>query len=105
SSRRRHTRSKRDWSSDVCSSDLVSCDGGHNDVCYIPPGQVNGFVFFDGKHGLFPLPCRVSFDLRKNPLWDSSLLFPLALFCPFEIGRASCRERVWMSVVAGEMQG
>src|SRR5699024_11240853 len=30
SSRRRHTRSKRDWSSDVCSSDLMflpACDG------------------------------------------------------------------------------
>src|SRR5207249_7727278 len=26
SSRRRHTRSKRDWSSDVCSSDLWQCD-------------------------------------------------------------------------------
>src|SRR5207249_7646904 len=26
SSRRRHTRSKRDWSSDVCSSDLLSTD-------------------------------------------------------------------------------
>src|SRR6266513_5512593 len=26
SSRRRHTRSKRDWSSDVCSSDLVYVD-------------------------------------------------------------------------------
>src|SRR5699024_11970431 len=26
SSRRRHTRSKRDWSSDVCSSDLDSSD-------------------------------------------------------------------------------
>src|SRR5699024_11686171 len=25
SSRRRHTRSKRDWSSDVCSSDLTGC--------------------------------------------------------------------------------
>src|SRR5699024_7880428 len=25
SSRRRHTRSKRDWSSDVCSSDLLMC--------------------------------------------------------------------------------
>src|SRR5437868_9529486 len=25
SSRRRHTRSKRDWSSDVCSSDLEAC--------------------------------------------------------------------------------
>src|SRR5207249_8492932 len=29
-SRRRHTRSKRDWSSDVCSSDLKEKDGhGH----------------------------------------------------------------------------
>src|SRR5207249_6547626 len=28
SSRRRHTRSKRDWSSDVCSSDLVLPGGG-----------------------------------------------------------------------------
>src|SRR5699024_12813579 len=27
SSRRRHTRSKRDWSSDVCSSDLSVGDG------------------------------------------------------------------------------
>src|SRR5699024_11382432 len=26
SSRRRHTRSKRDWSSDVCSSDLVAAN-------------------------------------------------------------------------------
>src|SRR5579885_2080220 len=35
SSRRRHTRSKRDWSSDVCSSDLIDAGGdvqvsGHN---------------------------------------------------------------------------
>src|SRR5207249_8395716 len=29
SSRRRHTRSKRDWSSDVCSSDLVGRVGAH----------------------------------------------------------------------------
>src|SRR5437868_14856971 len=28
SSRRRHTRSKRDWSSDVCSSDLADLPGG-----------------------------------------------------------------------------
>src|SRR5437868_12430782 len=28
SSRRRHTRSKRDWSSDVCSSDLMAAAGG-----------------------------------------------------------------------------
>src|SRR5699024_11894326 len=30
SSRRRHTRSKRDWSSDVCSSDLSMRDGRPN---------------------------------------------------------------------------
>src|SRR5207249_6987631 len=30
SSRRRHTRSKRDWSSDVCSSDLCGSDRGHH---------------------------------------------------------------------------
>src|SRR5207247_8154017 len=29
SSRRRHTRSTRDWSSDVCSSDLLFCDSLH----------------------------------------------------------------------------
>src|SRR5699024_11595866 len=30
SSRRRHTRSKRDWSSDVCSSDLETGGGMHH---------------------------------------------------------------------------
>src|SRR5437868_12367931 len=32
SSRRRHTRSKRDWSSDVCSSDLARLGGGRLEV-------------------------------------------------------------------------
>src|SRR5437868_13319710 len=34
SSRRRHTRSKRDWSSDVCSSDLCSITGFGQDGPY-----------------------------------------------------------------------
>src|SRR5699024_12176778 len=32
SSRRRHTRSKRDWSSDVCSSDLIQGVGAVQDA-------------------------------------------------------------------------
>src|SRR5207249_9426706 len=38
SSRRRHTRSKRDWSSDVCSSDLPLCNliGGGRQACFAP---------------------------------------------------------------------
>src|SRR2546429_2719188 len=35
SSRRRHTRCSRDWSSDVCSSDLVSLDFYHKDIVNI----------------------------------------------------------------------
>src|SRR5699024_11562376 len=34
SSRRRHTRSKRDWSSDVCSSDLTPEETRGDDVGY-----------------------------------------------------------------------
>src|SRR3712207_1429361 len=33
SSRRRHTRYWRDWSSDVCSSDLLVCDPGQEILC------------------------------------------------------------------------
>src|SRR5207247_2668158 len=40
SSRRRHTRSTRDWSSDVCSSDLVSVS--------LPHGAVYGLVGANG---------------------------------------------------------
>src|SRR3989440_4247958 len=32
SSRRRHTRSDRDWSSDVCSSDLIEREPGLSDI-------------------------------------------------------------------------
>src|SRR5699024_189124 len=43
SSRRRHTRSKRDWSSDVCSSDLVDEDNKvhlHQVTCAVDSGYV-----------------------------------------------------------------
>src|SRR5699024_11478037 len=45
SSRRRHTRSKRDWSSDVCSSDLAALDAlagqqqVHPDAASDPPDR------------------------------------------------------------------
>src|SRR5207249_8152501 len=61
SSRRRHTRSKRDWSSDVCSSDLVrvflgglaSQLGGRliHGVLVLIPGQLEGFARFLGPGG------------------------------------------------------
>src|SRR2546429_5646681 len=46
SSRRRHTRCSRDWSSDVCSSDLAKPSG----LVWVPPGGEARF--------LAPLPVR-----------------------------------------------
>src|SRR5207249_9205892 len=44
SSRRRHTRSKRDWSSDVCSSDLSSIVGAGlgDSVALVTDGRFSG---------------------------------------------------------------
>src|SRR6266536_4815822 len=40
SSRRRHTRSTRDWSSDVCSSDLLAVEDAHHRVVLQEIGKV-----------------------------------------------------------------
>src|SRR2546429_2624094 len=45
SSRRRHTRCSRDWSSDVCSSDLLVCRGAagqHKEKSPVPRAQRDG---------------------------------------------------------------
>src|SRR3712207_7172716 len=42
SSRRRHTRYWRDWSSDVCSSDLDTLVATHFEVVPLAPGVVYG---------------------------------------------------------------
>src|SRR5699024_11293229 len=73
SSRRRHTRSKRDWSSDVCSSDLIRQPVS---------GRAIGLGVFD--------EVRVA---------EGQTVVGHAV--GFQIGRASCRERVEISVVAG----
>src|SRR5699024_12196769 len=52
SSRRRHTRSKRDWSSDVCSSDLfplwfiIHCIGRLSHLPFVRMTCGNGYYYF-----------------------------------------------------------
>src|SRR5687768_9596217 len=68
SSRRRHTRCSRDWSSDVCSSDLTT--------------KTHTQTLDQFRRGIGLCFCgveKIRFDLRERQ---------------YQIGRASCRERV-----------
>src|SRR5256885_8133298 len=85
SSRRRHTRLQGDWSSDVCSSDLLG--GGAEDVV-VPDGTVaaRGRSLLRAgrrakRRGLDDLVVREADVDEAEAASD-------------EIGRASCRERV-----------
>src|SRR5690349_21993231 len=91
SSRRRHTRSLRDWSSDVCSSDLVG-DGAARSP--------------DRRSGRLPVArrgrervARVVDDVRRAA--GAAEPGGLELRSVVEIGRASCRERGEVSGGAG----
>src|SRR5256884_4605976 len=96
SSRRRHTRCSRDWSSDVCSSDLGTCSSRKSatnsivwatgqDIPFVPNKRFGGVtlggkiapIFFNTQEDSGSLPIEV--DVTKLEM---------------EIGRASCRERV-----------
>src|SRR5437660_6844664 len=93
SSRRRHTIWPRDWSSDVCSSDLRSYRGlvqqprpEFGDILSAQQ-QLNGFV--------------ASYLTALQAQWQgvADLAALAQLDDLYQIGRASCRERVEIAVV------
>src|SRR5688500_19648165 len=83
SSRRRHTRLQGDWSSDVCSSDLLA-DGLH----LLEDG--------DGLRGVAFAQQRLR-EVHQDG-------HRLVLLARLQIGRASCRERVEDAVEGGAWQ-
>src|SRR5207249_6083827 len=98
SSRRRHTRSKRDWSSDVCSSDL-EVPAQH--LLRLGEQVVTDGPFAETKEvlgGYFLADCNdldQAIELAQRiPLVDKGSVE----IRPLEIGRASCRESVGMRV-------
>src|SRR2546421_8161131 len=82
SSRRRHTRSDRDWSSDVCSSDLGTASTDRIAPSRKPQVASRGAV-------LRLTPCGLQLSYRAHVRPDLQ-----SLRLGVEIGRASCRERV-----------
>src|SRR3712207_9435195 len=112
SSRRRHTRYWRDWSSDVCSSDLnlrvkqkmEKAVNGNSDEEYIgivkeeQKGIANIMtlrrtrgVISDRKRFEFELVGDNSLSTFISQYYSTVPVIPRFIY---EIGRASCRERV-----------
>src|SRR5260221_6385336 len=87
SSRRRHTRSLCDWSSDVCSSDL----------CRVKDSLSFPFLSMLGKERLSLT--RQHYLKTEKPIWyieqcQMMIHLHLVMLQVLKIGRASCRERV-----------
>src|SRR3989442_8960315 len=95
-SRRRHTRCGRDWSSDVCSSDLAVSTSLLIRQSYGRPTKITSSLAPADRIACFDLGARgQGCDLLDDPqvlALCASFLFGLALV--LKIGRASCRERV-----------
>src|SRR5438876_140716 len=87
SSRRRHTRWTGDWSSDVCSSDLVGTVPKANEL--LTP---YGLKMLDVE----PAGGFNKFEVTGDDVANDGLTK--------EIGRASCRERGYISVGAGRFE-
>src|SRR5260370_8949042 len=65
SSRRRHTRFKCDWSSDVCSSDLVPENGGDSERYYAFTYGSSRFLILDSNAYSFALTDQTSWIERE----------------------------------------
>src|SRR5699024_11902365 len=87
SSRRRHTRSKRYWSSDVCSSDLGV--GRDNRRVYVSPETLT--IVFTGVGLLFAIAGGFAWVVSRV---DGAIVALSLKTDEGKIGRASCRERV-----------
>src|SRR5690606_39992558 len=90
SSRRRHTRFSRDWSSDVCSSDLGLTDALVATARDLPAVPLH-VEELELEGGAAEVGDEDQHDGRSSDASGAPSHDP-------EIGRASCRERVWSSV-------
>src|SRR5207248_8073852 len=98
SSRRRHTRSYGDWSSDVCSSDLIAYDQSESDDFEVSAGEyAEGLL-----RPLRGLRVHLLLEPGRAIVGPAGALLTHVLYR--KIGRASCRERVLVSVVEGVLK-
>src|SRR5690606_40850611 len=97
SSRRRHTRFSRDWSSDVCSSDLFSSISVYPSTPVSGDNiNITGIIKNIGSNNALSYNAEIYNDLNFDSTGSpNELIFSQS----FKIGRASCRERVYIYFV------
>src|SRR5439155_11945235 len=100
SSRRRHTRWPRDWSSDVCSSDLFEQAGAT--VEPVQPFMTRAMI--DGMDDFWRMRAWLDIAALDESRRARVLPFIVAWAQRGQIGRASCRESVGRSVVGGALK-
>src|SRR5690606_40944141 len=93
SSRRRHTRFSRDWSSDVCSSDLLTYAGNPANLDEVAGDPRFTFVKGDICDPELVGDLAAEHDQIVHFAAESHVDRSIAAAGAFEIGRASCRER------------
>src|SRR5699024_11896488 len=99
SSRRRHTMSKRDWSSDVCSSDLAAMAPAEF-LSFLQEAADGLDLRLVGSPEQFHALEQPAVQLEPSGPDDIAYLQYTSGSTRFQIGRASCRERVKRSRVA-----
>src|SRR5207249_6534689 len=102
---RRHTRSKRDWSSDVCSSDLAMATGERLRIAVPGNGEVSALLVRPATarwllvlgHGAGAGMTHPFLENLAKELAEAGVVT-----LRYQIGRASCRERGERGGVGGE---
>src|SRR5207253_5295477 len=104
SSRRRHTRWPRDWSSDVCSSDLYyrGCVAYNQGKIATAEACFRRAVERKPDYALALYQLGLCRERQDDPA-GASAAFQAAIAS--QIGRASCRERVRIAGGAGAAKG
>src|SRR5690606_40148935 len=100
--RRRHTRFSRDWSSDVCSSDLENIMSQYFERNEIVPGAFAEYTFTPNTEFDIVAGFRADYHNRLGMFYTPRLhvRYQPHQQTVIKIGRASCRERVKSQVIA-----